>query len=417
VKPRWIALENMGKRDVADIIGNAAHAGATDNSARARAHQHANTTGPLIPLRTVPVGDWLALCRNAAEPNGYFLPDWESAVDASARGRSNVAAVCARNDARQLIALLPVVSAWRAYKLPLPVLISADPYGDLSTPLIDGRAPLDAARALLAQARNSGAHAIVLRHVTLEGAAMTALITALQEMDLAPHVLRAEQRACLDAKRDADELLREALGAKKLKELRRQHNRLAEIGPVSFTVAKTPAEVAAELDVFLELEASGWKADRGTALKQHPGDLTFIRRATAAMAARGACEVVTLRAGDTPVASGVVLRHLDTAFWFKLGVDVHHAKHSVGVQLALELTRHLCADARIARADSTALPGHPMIDPIWRGRLPIGDVVIPLKRNSIAFKLVVAALEARKRARVHLRQLVRTLRTFKEKRS
>lgn len=402
---------------MADIIGNAAHAGATDSSALTRAHQHAGTSGPLVPLRTVPVGDWLTLCRHAVEPNGYFLPDWESAVDASARGRSNVSAVCARNDARQLIALLPVVSAWRAYKLPLPVLISADPYGDLSTPLIDGRAPVDAARALLTQARNSGARAIVLRHVTLEGAAMTTLTTALQEMGLAPHVLRAEQRACLDATRDADELLREALGAKKLKELRRQHNRLAEIGPVSFTVAKTPADVAAELDVFLELEASGWKADRGTALKQHPGDLTFIRRATAAMAARGACEVVTLRAGDTPVASGVVLRHQDTAFWFKLGVDANHAKHSVGVQLALELTRHLCADARIARADSTALPGHPMIEPIWRDRLPIGDVVIPLKRNSIAFTLVVAALEARKRARVQLRQLIRTLRTFKEKRS
>jgi hypothetical protein len=145
--------------------------------------------------------------------------------------------------------------------------------------------------------------------------------------------------------------------------------------------------------------------------------VTFIRRATAAMAARGACEVITLRAGDTPVASGVVLRHLDTAFWFKLGVDTRHAKHSVGVQLALELTRHLCADPRIARADSTALPGHPMIDPIWRGRLPIGDVVIPLKRNSVVFTLAVAALEARKRARMHLRQFVQTLRTFREKRS
>ena len=74
--------------------------------------------------------------------------------------------------ARTLTALLPVVSAWRAFRLPLPVLVSADPYGDLATPLIDGRAPVDAARALLTQARASGAHAIVLRHVTIEGAAI-----------------------------------------------------------------------------------------------------------------------------------------------------------------------------------------------------------------------------------------------------
>jgi hypothetical protein len=177
-KPRFGHPSNVGKRDVADIIGNAAHAGATDNSALARNDQHATATGPLVPLRAVSAGEWLALCRHAAEANGYYLPDWESAVDASARGRTNVSAIAARNDARQLIALLPAVSTWRAYKLPLPALVSADPYGDLGTPLLDGRAPVDAAKALLTQARQSGAHAIVLRHVTLEGAAMAALTTA-----------------------------------------------------------------------------------------------------------------------------------------------------------------------------------------------------------------------------------------------
>ena len=44
---------------------------------------------------------------------------------------------------------------------------------------------------------------------------------------------------------DADEMLRDALGAKKLKELRRQRNRLAEHGAVNFDVARTPADVAA----------------------------------------------------------------------------------------------------------------------------------------------------------------------------
>src|SRR6185503_10382628 len=119
----------------------------------------------------------------------------------------------------------------------------------------------------------------------------------------------------------------------------------------------------------LQLEASGWKADRGTALAQNAGDTSFIRRATAAMAGDGSCEIVTLHAGEAPVASGVVLYHQDRAFWFKLGVDERFAKYSPGVQLALELTRHLCADPAIRFADSTAAPDHPMINPIWRGRL------------------------------------------------
>jgi hypothetical protein len=163
------------------------------------------------------------------------------------------------------------------------------------------------------------------------------------------------------------------------------------------------------------LEASGWKADRGTALIQHDGDAAFMRRAAVAMAARRQCEIVTLRTGDTPVAAGVVLRHQDRAFWFKLGVDERFAKYSPGVQLALELTRHLCADGEITLADSTALPGHPMIEPIWRGRLPIGDLVIPLQRNDAVVALTVAALRARAQLRARLRTIVRALRTPREK--
>ena len=131
-------------------------------------------------------------------------------------------------------------------------------------------------------------------------------------------MLQSHARACLDARRDADELLRNALGGKKLKELRRQRNRLAEQGAVRFDVARTPEAVTAAIETFLALEASGWKARRGTALKQNDGDAGFIRRATAGLAASGQCEIVTLSAGETPVAAAIVLRHQDRAFYFKL---------------------------------------------------------------------------------------------------
>ncbi|MCC8939530.1 GNAT family N-acetyltransferase, partial [Bradyrhizobium sp. Arg68] len=202
----------------------------------------------------------------------------------------------------------------------------------------------------------------------------------------------AYQRAELDATRDADALLRDALGAKRLKELRRQRNRLAEHGAVRFDVARTPHEVAAALETFLALEAGGWKGKRGTALGQHPGDAAFIRRATVAMAEAGRCEIITLYAGDTPVAGGIVLRHQDRAFFFKIGIDERFAKSSPGAQLTLELTRHLCADGAIASADSTAAPGHPMIDPIWRGRFAIGDVLLPLRRHDPLVPVIHAAV-------------------------
>ncbi len=91
-----------------------------------------------------------------------------------------------------------------------------------------------------------------------------------------------------------------------------------------------------------------------------------------------------------------MLRHQSRAFFFKIGVDERFAKYSPGVQLTLELTRHLCADPDIASADSTASPDHPMINPIWRGRFAIGDVLIPLRQNDPVVALIHAALVARK---------------------
>src|SRR6185312_10995426 len=178
----------------------------------------------------------------------------------------------------------------------------------------------------------------------------------------------------------------------------------------SFEVARSPEDVAAALETFLTLEASGWKGARGTALAQVEGDAAFIRRATGALATTGNCEMVTLRAGATPVASGIVLRHQSRAFFFKLGVEERFAKFSPGVQLTLDLTRHLCADPAIASADSTASPDHPMINPIWRGRFAIGDVLIPLRQNDPVVAMIHAALLVRQSARKAARWGVRLIR-------
>jgi hypothetical protein len=371
------------------------------------------------PLTSVAASQWRALADSAVEPNGYYLPDWELAVSASARGRTGVSALSAwgksaPDNTTHLTGLVPVISMWRAYRIPLPALVSADPYGTLCTPLLDRDAAGDAAAGLIMQARQAGAHALILRDVSLDGAAITAFTEVLRQGGMRPLVLQSHVRACLDATRDAEELLREALGPKKLKELRRQRNRLAEHGAVSFDVARTPHDVAPAVETFLQLEASGWKAKRGTALMQDDGDAGFVRRATQALAERGQCEIVTLRAGDTPVAAAVVLRHQDRAFYFKLGVDEQFAKLSPGVQLTLDLTRHLCADPAIAMADSTANPDHPMINPIWRGRLAIGDVLIPLRPRDPVVPLIRAALDLRRRVREPARRLVHFIRQRRE---
>jgi len=385
-----------GKRDVVDIadLGAVRRASGKDAAGpRARASTASSSHEALAPLAAIPIDSWRALSERTIEPNGYYLPDWALAVNASAPGRTHASALCAWSGSPAgLIGLLPVVPLWRAFKIPLPALVSAHPYGTLSTPLIDRDRAGDATRSLMQAARQAGARAVLLREVSLEGAAMRAIVECLAQDGLRPHVLQSHRRACLDATRDADELLRDALGGKKLKELRRQRHRLAEHGAISFSVARSREGIASAIETFLKLEASGWKGRRGTALAQVEGDAAFIRRASVALSDTGQCEILTLASGETPVAAGIVLRHGNRAFFFKLGVDERFAKFSPGVQLTLELTRHLCADPAITSADSTAGPDHPMINPIWRGRLAIGDVLIPLRRHDPMVALIHAAL-------------------------
>jgi CelD/BcsL family acetyltransferase involved in cellulose biosynthesis len=410
-----------GNGDVVEIT-NSAPVGRTSLKREVVGARPQEDTAPpdgdaFTALTKVAARRWRELAERAVEPNGYYLPGWELAVNAFATGRTGVSALSASSvtsfepdGTARLIGLMPAISLWRAYRIPLPALANADPYGTLGTPLLDRDMANDAATSLLTQARKVGAHVLILRNVALDGAAMKAITEVSAQAGLRPRVLRFRIRACLDATRDSDALLREALGAKKLKELRRQRHRLAEHGAVHFDVARTPEEVTSAMETFLTLEASGWKGRRGTALVQDDGDASFVRRATVALAEAGQCEIVSLRVGDTPVAGAIVLRHQDRAFYFKVGIDERFAKLSPGVQLTLDLTRYLCADPAIASADSTADADHPMINPIWRGRFAIGDVLIPLRRHDPVVSLIHAALTLRRLAYEQARRAVHLIR-------
>jgi len=369
------------------------------------------------PLTDISVPAWRSLAERAAEPNACYLPEWELAVNAFSSGRTNVTALSSHADNGGMIGLMPTISALRAYQLPLPAFVTADAFPPLGTILIDRDKADEAVSGLMRQARASGARALILRDTPLEGAVMQAFTRVLGWSSLRPIILHSHRRALLDATRDADELLYEALGAKKLKELRRQRNRLGDSGEVTYRVAATLDEIIPALEIFLKLEASGWKGKRGTALLQNEGHLAFIRRAVRDMAAAGHCQVISLHADDTPVAAAIVLRHLDRAIYFKLGVDERFARYSPGVLLTLDLTRQMCADPAIASVDSIADANHSMIDPIWRARLAVGDILIPFHSNDPFVPMIRGALALRRAAMVPARKAVHLVRQIKEKRS
>ena len=67
--------------------------------ARAQAGAASPDRDTLAPLSDIAASQWRRLAERAVEPNGYYLPDWELAVNAFARGRTGVSALGAWRDA------------------------------------------------------------------------------------------------------------------------------------------------------------------------------------------------------------------------------------------------------------------------------------------------------------------------------
>ena len=392
-----------------------------------------------VGLAEVPLRAWSHLAACAIEPNVFYDPSWARAVSAHARGRTHAKALLVWDspERKNLIGMLPVVSAWRALTLPIPVLVAWQAYAPLTTPLLDRDAAERAALGLLDAARLAGASAVLFPNLAQDGPAATAITHALSRRGIRPHLHETHRRARLDARGDAATLLRDALGPKKLKELRRQRNRLADLGPVEFRMARSPEEIAAALETFLALESQGWKGKRGTALAQHHGDHRFIRDAAMALATipksaiadlgafespisgkpeiGGRFEIATLSHGGKPVACGLLLRHQRRAYFFKIAIDEAEARTSPGVQLTLDLTRQYCDDVEIDDVDSTADADHPMIDHVWRGRQPLCHLFAPTQPNSLVTDILSGVIAGRAVARAQVSRLVRNLRHFREK--
>jgi len=371
-----------------------------------------------VDVNAVPVAAWEGLAARAVEPNVFYEPAWMRAVSAHAKDYRDAKVLLAWDGPakKRLLGLMPVWTAWRALKLPLPALVAWQPYAPLRTPLLDREMTDAAAHGLIDAAIEAGAEALFLPLQTTDGLALRALRRALKKRGLSCEMQNVRERARLNTTRDADALLLGSLGAKKMKELRRQRNRLADHGEVTFKVFDKPAAVHAALERFLVLEASGWKGKRGTALVQNAGDAAFIRQAAKGLAARGQFEVLALNIGDRLAASCLVIRSGRQAYFFKLAHDESESKNSPGVQITLDLTKHLCADRTIEEVDSTADSNHPMIDHIWRDRLALGDVFVPLTQNKFRARAIHFAIQGRERLRQCARGALHQFRMLREKR-
>jgi CelD/BcsL family acetyltransferase involved in cellulose biosynthesis len=209
-----------------------------------------------------------------------------------------------------------------------------------------------------------------------------------------------QERALLHGPANAEEYYANAVRGKKRKELRRQKNRLAEIGDLQFQRSDGGANLENWIDEFLALERASWKGEGGSALDCMAETRILFRQALRGAAAKGQVELLDLRLDGIPLAMLVNFICTPGSFSFKTAFDERYARFSPGVLLQLE-NLALLERGDVEWCDSCAAEGHPMIDSLWTGRRGIGrySVAIGGGARRGAFGLLLRAELEKKRAR------------------
>jgi CelD/BcsL family acetyltransferase involved in cellulose biosynthesis len=324
--------------------------------------------------------EWRSLLREACDPNPFLGPDFFlPLVRTLAADRLSGVLVLRRlalSGPSELAAFFP-------YRLRSKFPLTSHPVVEAfthafvsdATPLIrrEGRDGIAAALMDALERRFAG-HVLLLDGLRLDGPA-AALQAAATPQELPLRLVQSQERAALRAGPPSEAYLRERVGGKKLRELRRCEKRLREQGPVEMRTL-VGADASGGVQEFLRLEASGWKGRRGTALASTPRLRDF---AEAALGSGGAPSVAVdvLRVGGQTIAAAVHLIAGAHAVAFKCAYDESWARFSPGALLDLHTLRLALDERRFALMDSCAMPGHP-VEALWCDRVRFGEVAIGL---------------------------------------
>ncbi|HEX8532968.1 MAG TPA: GNAT family N-acetyltransferase [Allosphingosinicella sp.] len=190
-------------------------------------------------------------------------------------------------------------------------------------------------------------------------------------------VVYRTQRALLESDLSPGAYYEQTVRKKKRKELKRLSARLAELGRVEFRMLSSAEELEPWTDAFLELERSGWKGDRGSALACDPGTRGFFREAIEGAFHAGKLDFLRMDLDGRPIAMLVNFLSPPGSFSFKIAIDEDYARFSPGVLIQIENLRIL-ERGGIEWMDSCATENHPMINSLWGERRHLVRVSVPL---------------------------------------
>jgi CelD/BcsL family acetyltransferase involved in cellulose biosynthesis len=286
--------------------------------------------------------EWRALCLEGPCDQPFFRPEWVAAYARAFAPGKKLLALTARVDGR-LRAVLPLIKEWSLFHgLPIRMLRSAANVHSCRFDVVHG-ASQDvhtgslAIWRLLKQSR--GWDVIELGNAPqgggseslLSSARLDGYLTAQWEMSPSPYIRLPEGKASPEKER--------SLCASKFRsKLRRKWRKLEGLGKVRFTGI---TEVnASDLERFYQLERSGWKGRKGTAIACDAMTRQFYDEVARWAAKFGHLSLYTLECGDRAIAMQLCMIYGGRCFVLKSAYDEAFGEYSPGHLITHEILSH-----------------------------------------------------------------------------
>ncbi|HET7680852.1 MAG TPA: GNAT family N-acetyltransferase [Xanthobacteraceae bacterium] len=317
---------------------------------------------------------WEALGKNSIEDNVYYCPRYARALMKNVE-RDTALRFALVWEGADLIALLP----FTAPRIRIPVAGTGaqawqTKYTFSCAPLLDKQRFAEAADTLLDVMAACYPGEWVLPRIYTQGAACQAMTKALAANGRPWLFANNFLRATLESGTSFDALMQSHISPKRRRELARNRRRLEELGPVTHEIHRSGAGLENAVAAFLQIETSGWKGKRGTALACAPATRQFAIDVFTGSEADSICRADVLTLAGKPVAVGLTLFAGRTGFAVKCAYDEAYRAYSAGLLLELEVMRSLLSECWADRLDS-GTDGKHVIDGLWPGRLEVADLI------------------------------------------
>jgi len=364
-------------------------------------------TFALEPVEALPrLSERIArLAERALEPNVFLLPDFlEPAIAGLAKKALRLAIFSDRNE---LHFFAPVVVNDGQILGRRKFAVWAHPYAPLGTPLIDRNLAPVVTDALIAHMRTTGRTLFSLPHLPLKGPAAEALRAAAGRNGFWTVAEREMRPILYPASAGGVGAFDRMINQKRRHDLERQLRRLCEAGAVSFMWARTATEIESAFNMFLQIEASGWKGRHGTALARRGNVQDFARAAVSRMAQSGNASIDVLRVGEKPIAALIRLEQGGLSIPWKVAFDEEFAASSPGKQLMCDETRRWLAQARFDRVDPVCEEDNALMAPLWPDREPYGTLIISSRTWGLGARIRAGLIDLKRAGKATAKQLLR----------